>query len=234
MSAELIGIVGLSLKVALMALLWALPVAFGLGWLLARHRFFGRSLVSALVMLPLVMPPVATGLVLLWVFGPAAPLGRFFAEILGIEFAFRWTGASLAAGLVALPLIVRPIRLSLEAVDPKLDEALAVAGKGKWRRFVLLHLPLSLPGIVAGVMLGFAKSLGEFGATITFVANIPGETRTLSLAIHSALQSVAGAPMVVWLSAISIGMSLVAVLASEMLLNWLTPLLTGRSEAIRA
>jgi molybdate transport system permease protein len=175
------------------------------------------------------MPPVATGLVLLWVFGPAAPMGQFFAAI-GLPLVFRWTGAALAAGLVALPLIVRPIRLSLEAVDPRLDEAMAVAGHGPLSRFARLYLPLALPGIVAGAVLGFAKALGEFGATITFVANIPGETQTLSLAMYSALQRIEGGGTVIVLAGISIAISLLAVIGSEALLAWLTPRLTGRPD----
>ncbi|MEX0860074.1 MAG: molybdate ABC transporter permease subunit [Cucumibacter sp.] len=238
MNAGVVEIVFLSLQVAAVAMLWAVPLAYLIAWLLARHDFPGKTLLSALVMLPLVMPPVALGLLLLWGFGPNAPLGQFFASI-GLPLAFHWEGAALAAGLVALPLIVRPIRLSLEAVDPKLDEALAVAGHAPLKRFLTLHLPLSLPGIVAGLLLGFAKGLGEFGATITFVANIPGETRTLSLAIHSALQSVSGAPTVLALCLVSIALSVVAVAGSEYLLRWLTPLLTGRTgsggaEPIRA
>ena len=233
MSGEVAGVVLLSLKVALVAMAWAVPLAYGLAWLLARREFYGKTVLSAVIMLPLVMPPVATGLFLLWVFGPATPVGQFFA-MLGLPLAFRWTGAALAAGLVALPLIVRPIRLSLEAVDPKLDEALAVAGHAPARRFFMLHLPLSLPGLVAGAVLGFAKSLGEFGATITFVANIPGESRTLSLAMYSALQSIDGGSLVLLLAALSLGISLLSVIASELLLKWLTPLLTGRTEPIRA
>lgn len=233
MTGEALDALWLSLRVAAVALAWALPAAFALGYVLARYRFLGHGLLSALTMMPLVMPPVATGLVLLWVFGPAAPAGQFFAAI-GMPLAFRWTGAALAAGLVALPLIVRPIRLGLEAIDPRLDEALAVAGHSPVRRFFALHLPLAVPGIVAGAVLGFAKALGEFGATITFVANIPGETRTLSLAMHTALQRIDGGGLVLVLAGISLAVSLVAVMASEALLGWLTPRLTGRTEPLRA
>ena len=233
MTPDVIGIVLLSLKVAGFAMGWAVPLAFLIAWVLARYDFPGKTLLSAVTLLPLVMPPVATGLILLWTFGPNTAIGKFFAAI-GLPLAFNWHGAALAAGLVALPLIVRPIRISLEAVDPKLDEALAVAGHSPIARFFMLFLPLSLPGIIAGAILGLAKGLGEFGATITFVANIPGETRTLSLAIHSALQTVTGAPVVLALCLVSVALSVIAVAASEYLLRWLTPLLTGRNEPAHA
>lgn len=233
MSADVLGILLLSLKVSAGALIWALPLGYLLGFVLARFEFRGKSLVSALVMLPLVMPPVATGLLLLYGFGPNGPIG-WLLGLMGIRLAFTAAGAALAAGLVALPLIVRPIRLSLEAVDPALEDALAVAGHGSFRRFLMLALPLSLPGVVAGAVLGFAKGLGEFGATITFAANIPGETQTLSLAIHSALQRVDGGWLVLILCLVSVAISLIAVLGSEALLRVMTPWLTGRQEPIRA
>lgn len=231
MSTEIWSIVLLSLKVSAFALVWAVPAAFGLAYLLARKRFWGRRLLSAIIMLPLVMPPVVTGLVLLYVFGPLGPVGLLLAP-LGISFAFNSAGASLAAGLVALPLIVRPIRLSLEAIDPNLDEALAVAGRNSQQRFLMLYLPMALPGIVAGGILGFAKAMGEFGATITFVANIPGETQTFSLAIHSALQRFDGGETVLLLSIVSISISVIAVLGSEYLLAWLQKRMLGE-QAVR-
>ncbi len=224
---DIAGIVLLTLKVGLVGVGFALPLAFFLGFVLARYSFRGKAVLSALVMLPLVLPPVVTGLVLLDLFGPMAPLGRFFAQF-GLQFGFRWTGAALAAGLVALPLMVRPIRLGLEGVDPGLHEALAVAGHGFWSRLWRLDLPLALPGILAGLIMGFAKALGEFGATITFVASIPGETRTLSLAIFSALQSANGMEMVYILAVISVTLSVVAVIASEVLVARLAVRLTGR------
>lgn len=224
--SDVAGIALLSLKVALTGVAVATPIGFFLAYALARWRFPGRALLSALVMLPLVLPPVVTGLLLLDWFGPRGALGQAFASI-GIEFGFRWTGAALVAGLVALPLIVRPMRLALEAVDPGLHEALAVCGQGGWRRLVTLDLPLALPGIVAGIVLGFAKALGEFGATITFVANIPDETRTIPLAIYSALQTTNGGQLVLVLSAISIGISVVAVVASETIVERLQPKLAG-------
>ena len=220
-------IVLLTLRVAVTGVLFAAPIAFGLAYLLARGRFVGRSLLSALIMLPLVLPPVVTGLILLDLFGPNGPLGQFFGSF-GLEFGFRWTGAALAAGLVALPLMVRPMRLVLEGVDPALHEALAVAGHGRWSRLIRLDLPLALPGLLAGLILGFAKALGEFGATITFVANIPGETQTLSLAIFSALQTADGMEMVYLLSGISIAISIIAVVASEVLVERVSNKLAGR------
>lgn len=225
----ILDVVLLSLKVAFFALCWTIPLGYALAFLLSRTRFFGRELLSAIVMLPLVMPPVVTGLVLLYVFAPSAPLGQFFAAI-GIEFAFNSAGASLAAGLVALPLIVRPIRLSFDHVEAKHIEALRVAGLSRWQIFIKLFLPLSLPGVVAGGVLGFAKALGEFGATITFVANIPGETQTFSLAIHSALQQFDGQSTVIILCAISIAISVIAVLSSEILLKHLEARLLGATE----
>ncbi len=213
---DLTQIALLSLKVAVVGVAGVLPLAFGVAYLLARGRFFGKSLLSALVLLPLVMPPVVTGLILLHVFGPKGAAGQFLSAM-GLELGFRWTGAALAAGLVAFALIVRPIRIALENVDPRLHEALRVAGHSGVKRLLILDLPLALPGIVAGVVLGFAKALGEFGATITFVANIPGETRTLSLAIFSTLQSPGNGQMVFVLSAISVGISVSAVVLSEVL-----------------
>ncbi len=198
-----------------------LPIAFALAYVLARGRFFGRSMLSALVMLPLVMPPVVTGLILLNLFGPQGHIGQFLGQM-GIVLGFRWTGAALAAGLVALPLMVRPMRMALEGVDPRLHEALEVAGHSRWKRFVILDLPLAVPGIVAGLVLGFAKALGEFGATITFVANIPGETQTLSLAIFSALQSPSSGQFVLILSAVSMSISVIAVVSSELLVEKLS------------
>ncbi len=169
-------------------------------------------------MMPLVMPPVVTGLMLLNIFGPLGVVGQFLAQF-GIVLGFRWTGAALAAGLVALPLVVRPMRMALENVDPRLHEALKVAGHNRWQRLVILDLPLAMPGIVAGMVLGFAKAMGEFGATITFVANIPGETQTLSLAVFSALQSPNTEQLVWILVGISIGISIFAVVVSETLVE---------------
>ncbi len=210
------AIVALSLKVALVAVGLTLPIAFALAWVLARTRFPGRLLLDALVHLPLVLPPVVMGWLLLLGFGANGPFGRLLAD-LGLTFMFRWTGAALAAAVMALPLMVRAIRLSLEAVDPRLEGAARTLGAGPWRAFATITLPLCLPGLLAAAVLGLARSLGEFGATITFVSNIPGETRTLPLAIYSALQLPGGDEQVVRLAVISVVLSLGALVASEAL-----------------
>ena len=216
LSSEEWGIVALSLKVGGVAVLGALPVAFALAWVLARVRFAGRVLVDALVHLPLVLPPVVTGWLLLLAFGAQGPAGQFLAHF-GITLMFRWTGAALAAAVMALPLMVRAIRLSLEAVDPRLEGAARTLGAGPWRCFVTITLPLAMPGVLAGMVLGFARSLGEFGATITFVSNIPDETRTLPLAIYGALQVPDGDATAARLAIVSVVLSLGALVASEVL-----------------
>jgi molybdate transport system permease protein len=219
LSIEEWSIVALSLKVSGVAILIALPIAFGLAWLLARGRFPGKVLLDALVHLPLVLPPVVTGWVLLLAFGARGAAGRFFAGVLGITFMFRWTGAALAAAVMALPLMVRAMRLSIEAVDRRLEGAARTLGAGPWRTFFTVTLPLTMPGVLAGLVLGFARSIGEFGATITFVSNIPGETRTLPLAIYAALQVPGSEGGVVRLATISVLLSLAALVASEMLVR---------------
>ncbi len=206
----------LSLKVSVWATLLSLPLALAVAWILARREFWGKSLLSALVHLPLVLPPVVTGYLLLLTFGRNGAVGAFLEE-LGIVFAFRWTGAALAAGIMGFPLMVRVIRLSIEAVDPRLEQAASTLGAGRVSGFILVTLPLIAPGILAGAVLGFAKAMGEFGATITFVANIPGETQTLPSAIYTFLQvpgGEGGALRLVWLSLI---VALGAVLISEWL-----------------
>ncbi|KQO09211.1 molybdate ABC transporter permease subunit [Sphingomonas sp. Leaf242] len=211
------GIVALSLKVGGVAMLVTLPVAFALAWLLARVRFPGKVIVDAAIHLPLVVPPVVTGWLLLLAFGPNGPIGAWLQDWFGITVLFRWTGAAIAAGVMALPLMVRAMRISIEAVDRRLENAARTLGAGPWRVFWTLTLPLSIPGVLAGAVLGFARSIGEFGATITFVSNVPGETQTLPLAIYSALQQ-PGANAMVWrLSCVSVGLSLVALIASELL-----------------
>lgn len=207
----------LSLKVSGVAIAGTLPIAFALAWLLARARFPGRFLLDGLVYLPLVLPPVVTGWLLLLAFGPEGPAGRFLDRTLGITLMFRWTGAALAAAIMALPLMVRAIRLSIEAVDRRLEGAARTLGASPWRAFLTVTLPLSLPGVLAGAVLGFARSIGEFGATITFVSNIPGETRTLPLAIYSALQIPGSEALVTRLALISVALSLGAVILSEAL-----------------
>lgn len=217
LGAEEWAIVGLSLKVGLVAMLATLPVAFALAYLLARGRFPGKLLIDALVHLPLVVPPVVTGWVLLLAFAPAGPFGAWLQGWFGVTVLFRWTGAAIAAGVMALPLMVRAMRLSIEAVDRRLEGAARTLGAGTWRVFATITLPLSLPGVFAGAVLGFARCLGEFGATITFVSNVPGETQTLPLAIYAALQTPGGDPLVWRLSAISVALSLAALVASELL-----------------
>lgn len=202
----------LSLRVAGVATLVTLPIALGLAWLLARARFWGRFALEVLVNLPLVMPPVVTGWVLLTAFGLGGPL-----HAIGQWFVFRWTGAALAAGIMALPLMVRAIRLALDAVDPRYEAAAATLGASRARVFTSVTLPLAAPGVIAGAVVGFAKALGEFGATITFVASIPGETRTLPLAIYGALQTPGGEAGVVRMALISAGLSVVALVVAEML-----------------
>ncbi|MES3107211.1 molybdate ABC transporter permease subunit [Sphingomonas aurantiaca] len=211
------GIVALSLKVGGVAMLVTLPVAFALAWLLARVRFPGKVIVDAAIHLPLVVPPVVTGWMLLLAFGPNGLIGGWLQDWFGVTVLFRWTGAAIAAGVMALPLMVRAMRISIEAVDLRLENAARTLGAGRWRVFWTLTLPLSIPGVLAGAVLGFARSIGEFGATITFVSNVPGETQTLPLAIYSALQQ-PGADALVWrLSCVSVALSLVALIASELL-----------------
>lgn len=211
------GIVLLSLKVSGVAVIGTMPFAFLLAWALARGRFPGKMLLDALVTLPLVLPPVVTGWLLLLAFGNNGPVGRLLNDHLGFTFMFRWTGAALAAAIMALPLMVRAMRLSIEAVDLRLESAARTLGASPLRVFWTVTLPLSLPGIFAGAVLGFARSLGEFGATITFVSNIPGETQTLPIAIYSALQMPGSEAAVTRLALISVALSLGALVLSELL-----------------
>ena len=210
------GIVALTLKVGIVATLATLPVAFALAWVLARRRFPGIVLLDAAVHLPLVLPPVVTGWLLLLAFAPQGPAGQVLAWF-GTTVLFRWTGAAIAAGVMALPLMVRAIRLSIEAVDRRLEGAARTLGAGRWRTFRTITLPLSLPGVLAGAVLGFARGVGEFGATITFVSNVPGQTRTLPLAIYGALQLPDGDALVWRLAAVSVALSLAALVGSELL-----------------
>ena len=211
------AIVALSLKVGLVAVAATLPIAFALAWALARGRFPGKLLLDALVHLPLVLPPVVTGWLLLLAFGRNGPLGQLLLEALGTTVLFRWTGAAIAAAVMALPLMVRALRLSIEAVDPRLEGAARTLGASRARTFATVTLPLCLPGILAALTLGFGRSIGEFGATITFVSNIPGQTETLPLAIYSALQRPDGDSIVTRLAILSVGLSLLSLLASEWL-----------------
>ncbi|MEL6947758.1 MAG: molybdate ABC transporter permease subunit [Pseudomonadota bacterium] len=212
------AIILLSVQVALVATLVSLPFALLAAKALARPNLFGRSILSALVHLPLVLPPVVTGYVLLITFGRSGPVGSALAA-LGMDISFSWVGAALAAGIMAFPLFVRPIRLAFEAQDPKLDELAQTLGASRLKRLLTLTLPLAWPGILAGAVLAFAKALGEFGATITFVSNIPGETQTLSLAIYSFLQTPSGESVALTLIAISIALSFAAILVSEIVLG---------------
>lgn len=213
------SIVALSLKVSVAAVVVTLPLSYALAWVLARRRFPGVILLDALVHLPLVVPPVVTGWLLLLLFGRNGPVGGWLETQFGITLVFRWTGAALAAAVMALPLMVRAMRLSIEAVDRRLVDAARTLGASRWRAFLTITLPLSAPGIAAGAMLGFARSLGEFGATITFASNIAGQTRTLPLAIYSGLQLPGGEALVTRLSLISIALSLVALVVSEVLVR---------------
>jgi molybdate transport system permease protein len=204
----------LSLRVAATATVVSLPFGIAVAWILARGRFFGRSLLSAAAHLPLVLPPVVTGYALLLAFGRKGPIGHAL-EPLGIVFAFRWTGAALACGVMGFPLMVRAIRLSIEAVDARLEQAAETLGARPFTRFFTVTLPLAAPGVVAGAVLAFAKAMGEFGATITFVSNIPGETQTLPSAIYSLIQTPGAEASVLRLLWISLAVSVGAVLASE-------------------
>jgi molybdate transport system permease protein len=214
-SPEELTAIRLSLRVGFWAMLWSLPVALLVAMLLARGRFWGRSLLNVVVHLPLIMPPVVTGYLLLLLFGRRGVLGTFLADHLGIVFAFRWTGAALACAVMGFPLMVRAMRLSIEAVDRRLEAAAATLGANRAWVWVTVTLPLILPGIVAGMILSFARALGEFGATITFVSNIPGETQTLPTAIYFLLQIPGGDAGAMRLTLVSIAISMTALFASE-------------------
>jgi molybdate transport system permease protein len=205
----------LSLRVALVATLAALPLGLVIAWLLARKAFWGKALLDGLVHLPLVLPPVVTGYLLLVSFGRQGPIGAFLADTVGLVLSFRWTGAALACGVMGFPLLVRAIRLSIEAVDRRLEDAAATLGANRPRIFLTVTLPLALPGVIAGMVLCFAKALGEFGATITFVSNIPGETQTISAAIYTFTQVPGGDAAALRLVIVAIVISLAALVLSE-------------------
>jgi molybdate transport system permease protein len=207
----------LSLKVALWATFGSLPLGLFVAYALARWNFPGKLLLDGIIHLPLVMPPVVTGYLLLLSFGRRGFLGAPLAEHLGIVFSFRWTGAALACGVMAFPLLVRAVRLSFEAVDRRLEEAAGTRGATRPRVFATVTLPLALPGVLAGMVLAYAKALGEFGATITFVSNIPGETQTLPSAIYSFTQVPGGESGALRLTLVSIGLAFAAMIASELL-----------------
>ena len=207
----------LTIRISIVATLCALPFGIGIGWLLARRNFWGKSVLDGLVHLPLVMPPVVTGYLLLISFGRRGPIGAFLYEHLGIVFSFRWTGAALACGVMGFPLMIRPIRLALEAIDRKLEDAASTLGANRALVFLTVTLPLALPGIIAGVVLCFARALGEFGATITFVGNIPGETQTIPSAIYTYIQTPGGDFAALRLTAISVAIAFAALLVAEAL-----------------
>jgi molybdate transport system permease protein len=223
LTPEQISAIELSLRVGLAATICSLPFAVLVAYALARWNFPGKMLFDAFVHLPLVLPPVVTGLVLLLTFGRKAPVGAFLADHFGIVFAFRWTGAALASAVMGFPLMVRAIRLSLEAVDPRLERAASSLGAPPPAVFLLVTLPLAAPGLIAGAVLGFAKALGEFGATITFVSNIPGETRTIPAAIYTLTQTPGGDMGALTLSVIAAGLAIGALVASELLARRMRP-----------
>lgn len=214
---EEVTAIRLSLRVAFWAMLGSLPFGVAVALLLARGRFWGRSLLNVIVHLPLVMPPVVTGYILLLLFGRRGPLGRLLEHGLGIVIAFRWTGAALAGAVMGFPLLVRAIRLSVDTVDRRLEAAAGTLGASPLWVFLTVTLPLILPGIVAGMILAFARSLGEFGATITFVSNIPGETQTIPTAIYMLTQVPSGEIGALRLTLVSIAISIAALLAAEIM-----------------
>ncbi len=210
-------VVWLSLKVAIVATFVSAVPAIGVAWLLARRRFWGRTALNVLIHIPLVVPPVVTGYFLLRVLGRRGLIGAWLDRYLGLQFSFRWTGAAIAAAVMAFPLVVRAIRLGFESVDRKVEESAATLGASPWWVFLTITLPLALPGLIAGLLIGFAKALGEFGATITFVSNIPGETQTLALAIYTQIERPGGeaaATRLIWLS---VAISVLALVGSELM-----------------
>jgi len=217
LTAEEWTAVVLSLKVSIWATLASLPLGIAVAYALARGRFPGRTVLDGIVHLPLVLPPVVTGYILLLTLGRRGPIGATLEACCGIVFSFRWTGAALAAAVMAFPLMVRAIRLSIEAIDHRLELAAGTLGANRWWVFLTITLPLALPGILAGMILSFAKALGEFGATITFVSAIPGETQTVPAAIYAYTQVPGGEAGALRLSAVAVGIALSAVVASEIL-----------------
>ncbi|WP_019517033.1 molybdate ABC transporter permease subunit [Sphingomonas sp. Mn802worker] len=212
-------IVRLSLLIGGTATIACLPIAFVTAWVLARWHFPGKIVLDGITHLPLVVPPVVTGWLLLLAFAPNGPVGSLLERWFGISVLFRWTGATIAAAVMALPLMVRAMRLSIEAVDRRLEQAALTLGASRWRAYTTVTLPLALPGVLAAAVLGFARSIGEFGATVTFVSNVPGETQTLPLAIYAALQQPDGEQQVWRLATISVALSLGALIVSEALVR---------------
>jgi len=220
--------VALSLRVAFWATLVSLPLGVFVAFVLARGDFWGKQLLNGVVHMPLILPPVVTGYVLLILFGRRGPIGSLLYDWFGIVLAFRWTGAVLAAAVMAFPLMVRSIRLAIEAVDPRLEQAAATLGANRLWTFVLVTLPLMLPGIIAGCIIAFAKAMGEFGATITFVSNIPGETQTLPSAIYAFLQVPDGDMGAVRLTLVSVTVAIGALVVSELLALRVARRIAGR------
>jgi molybdate transport system permease protein len=227
LTTDELEVLGLSLRVAFWSVLISLPFAVAVAYALARSSFFGKTLFDAAVHLPLVLPPVVVGYFLLLLLGRRGSIGSLLDQWFGIVVAFRWTGAALAAGVMGFPLMVRAIRLSFETVDRKLETAASTLGAGRAAVFATITLPLAMPGVLTGMLLSFARSLGEFGATITFVSNIPGETRTLPLAIYTYTQTPAGDAAAMRLSLISIALSLAALFVSEVLVRRATRRIAG-------
>ena len=215
LSADEWAAIRLSVQVASVATIASLPLGIAVAMLLARGRFVGKSFLDGIVHLPLILPPVVTGYLLLVLFGKRGPIGALLSDLFGIVLSFRWTGAALAGAVMAFPLMVRVIRLSIEAVDRRLEEAAGTLGASPFWVFTTMTLPLIAPGIIAGTILAFAKAMGEFGATITFVSNIPGQTQTLPSAIYTFTQVPGGDTQALRLTLISIAISMAALLASE-------------------
>ncbi len=233
LTAEDWEILLLSLKVAAWSVVLSLPFAVAVAYLLARRDFPGKTLFDAVVHLPLVLPPVVVGFFLLLALGRNGPVGSLLHDWFGVVIAFRWTGAALAAGIMGFPLMVRAIRLSFESVDRKLEAAASTLGAGRLAVFATITLPLALPGVITGALLSFARGLGEFGATITFVSNIPGETRTLPLAIYTYTQTPAGDAAAIRLSLIAVLLSLAALFVSEWLVRRATRRMLGQDAESR-
>ncbi|MBE8595600.1 molybdate ABC transporter permease subunit [Xenorhabdus sp. BG5] len=210
----------LSLKISAIAVLFSLPFGILMAWMLARCQFVGKSLLDGIIHLPLVLPPVVVGYLLLISMGRRGVIGEFLYDWFGISFAFNWTGAALASAVVAFPLMVRAIRLSLESIDRRLEQDARTLGAGSFKVFFTIILPLSLPGIIVGAVLAFARSLGEFGATITFVSNIPGETRTIPLAMYTLIETPGAETAAARLCVIAIVLALISLMLSEWLTRW--------------
>lgn len=217
----------LSVRVASWAVAVSLPPGILIAWILARRDFAGKSLVNALVHLPLVVPPVVVGYALLVLLGRNGPLGQMLESIFGITVAFTWKGAAVAAGIISFPLIVRAVRLSIESIDARYELVAATLGASRFRTFLNVTLPLALPGVLTGAVLAFARCLGEFGATITFVSNIPGETRTLPLALYSAINTPGGDEAALRIVLISVALAVAALLLSELMARRITRRITG-------